>query len=516
MLAQNHILDAVLHPCALLDKAGLVVFVNKAGLEKTSLEIGSVLSLCEAGDGSAEASDSAGNRFVSRGTSDGWLAQVSPEPQEKARELMMRDTLTGLANRALYYQRAAASIVGAMACDSSIGIALLDLDKFKEINDSLGHDAGDLVLLSMAEATAKALGPGSYLARFGGDEFAAVVPLLPGETAQQRLSLAVQAVRDMGLKIGGRPVHVTCSVGCATYPADGDNLADLIKHADIALYKVKSSGRDGVQAYNPAMGEAARRRRQLRQALKGAIANNELHLHYQPQVDANTGRTLGLEALLRWQSPKFGNVPPDLTFQLAQEASLTMELSGWVLTEACSQAVAWTKAGKSFGKVAVNMCPAALEQPGFMPMVANAVGAANAAPGLVEIEVVETSTVSPASTEVLHTLRGMGFGVALDDFGTGYSNLAVLGNLPLTKLKLDKLFLRDYGNPRMATVAGNVVRLAKDLGLTVVMEGVETYEQQEFSRTLGVELLQGYLFSPPLPPETLTLPDADCGLELFK
>jgi diguanylate cyclase (GGDEF)-like protein len=435
-------------------------------------------------------------------TPDGWLAEVDTVSRT---EFAAKDGLTSLPNRAMFYRDGAMRLVDAMASDDALAVLLLGIDRFRETNERLGHEAGDQVLAALGASLSAAF-PEATLARYGGDEFAVILPMAPTAAGLLSCMASVQAcVSGTDPVWQGKPVPVAVSIGASCYPQDGVSLVELLSHADIALAQAKSTGRGTSLAYQPAMGEVARRRILLGDALRHAFDNNELTLYYQPQVSYASGAVEGVEALLRWTSPRFGQVPPDLAFALAEESGLDIKLSDWVLQTACEQLVSWRAQGLAPDRLAVNMSARVLESPGFIERAHHILVNTGAPPEKLEIEVTETATIGRSTGVVLTKLREMGLGVALDDFGTGFSNLAVLGSLPLTKLKLDKLFVREMENGRMRLVAANVTALAKGLGLQVVMEGVEHYAHQEFAKKIGANLIQGYLFSQPMPADKLCL-----------
>lgn len=422
------------------------------------------------------------------------------------------DVLTDLPNRSLLEDRAEQALVRSSDQNVVTGLLLADLDKFKDINDSLGHAAGDILLRESAQRLSGHVRPLDTVARLGGDEFVILVPDLPVETAREHLdALARELNRVLAepVLIQGRSVTTLASIGVVMHPENGQDFSELLMMADVAMYEAK---RDLVRRYRwyaPNMNAKINRRFALMQSLRAAIARNELVLHYQPKISLSggspgEGKILGAEALVRWQSPDHGLVSPGTFIPLIDEMGLGAELGQWVLSNVCEQMVFWDRQGVPSVPVAINISNLQLQDAGFHVRIQEALSAHGLDPTRLEIEILESAiiTQSVIVSDNLDQLRGMGVGVALDDFGTGYSSLSYLTNLNANVLKLDRGFIRDLAaNDRQQVIVARIIALAQSLGMTVVAEGVETEAQRTALMGLGCDLYQGYLYSRPLPAE---------------
>ena len=417
--------------------------------------------------------------------------------QRRIEQLAYSDALTGLPNRLLLSQRVDFALNMARRHASSFAVLFLDLDRFKNINDSLGHQFGDRVLIQVAERIRSCLRDVDTLCRLGGDEF--VLYLHDVEVAgAERVALRVLeglsrpfVQDDMNFSIG-------CSIGVAMYPGDGNTLDELIKQADTAMYEVKGAGRGHVRFYRPQMNVDMLSRMKLETALRQAIERQAFHLHYQPQLHLATGRLIGAEALIRWSDPERGVVSPGQFIPLAEESGLIVQIGAWVLAEAVGQATAWWRAGTPL-QVSINVSALQFRQPDFVERVAQVLSQFGLPPALLELELTESILVQDAD-EVLQRLRalaGLGVHLAIDDFGTGYSSLAYLKKFPIGKLKIDQSFVRGLpGDDSDVAIVAAMVGLARALGLSVIAEGVETEDQRAALQRLGCDEYQGFLFSP--------------------
>jgi diguanylate cyclase (GGDEF)-like protein/PAS domain S-box-containing protein len=422
--------------------------------------------------------------------------------EEQARHLAYHDTLTGLPNRAFLTEALHRALARAQRSGQRIALHLIDLDRFKEINDTLGHSEGDAMLVEVAARMACCIREGDTLARMGGDEFAILQEGLldAGEAASmtQRLLAALAAP----IRLAGQEITSSASIGVALGPDDSSEVAELIRHAELALYRAKDDGRNLARFYEPAMNFQLRDRLELEQALRAALAAEAFELHYQPKYRLADDRLVGVEALIRWRHPERGLVPPDRFIALAEDTGLIVPLGNWVLREACRQARRLQDLGLQAGRIAVNLSAEQLRRQDVVAAVADALAAAGADAGLLELELTESLLVHDAehALRVMRDLKALGVSLALDDFGTGYSALAYLQRFPFDTLKIDRGFIGALDEPGGSAVriVEAVVRLAHGLGLAVVAEGVETAQQRDTLQAIGCDLVQGYLYSRPV------------------
>jgi len=418
------------------------------------------------------------------------------------------DALTGLPNRALLADRMGHAIARVARDEIQFAVLVVDLDRFKAINDSLGHIAGDELLQEVARRLSGLLRKDDTLARLGGDEFVLVIHEV--ESAQDAEAVARKVLSQVALplQIAGLDVHVSPSVGIAVCPNDGVDSETLLQHADTAMYHAKKKGRNTFQFFAPAMNASARERFELESGLRAALAQHEFELHFQPKVDVATGRIESAEALIRWRHPKKGLIAPGGFIPLAEETGLIVPLGEWVLFEACRQAREWQDQDLQL-RMAVNLSARQFRQDGLIETVRSALSVARLEPRYLELELTESAVMQDAesSVQIMRRLSDLGVRISVDDFGTGYSSLSYLRRLPLDKLKIDRSFIREIVTSRDdAQIVRAIVSLAHSLHLKVIAEGVETAEQLSFLRSLGCDQYQGYLCSPPLPPlEFLTL-----------
>jgi diguanylate cyclase (GGDEF)-like protein/PAS domain S-box-containing protein len=421
--------------------------------------------------------------------------------EERVQSLAYFDALTGLPNRTLLRDRLSLALAGARRKKSKVALFFLDLDRFKNINDSLGHSAGDLLLKGVAERL-KAWGrEHDTIARLGGDEFVVVASdvndIVDAAVAAQRLMDGLTAE----MVIQGHSLSVSCSLGISIYPEHGTDSETLIKHADAAMYTAKDNGRNNFQFFTSDMNAQAVERLNLENTLRTALDRKELFLMYQPQMDIASRKITGLEALLRWQHPKMGLVPPDEFIRTAENSGLIVPIGEWVLRTACSQARKWQDEGLTAVSVAVNVSAVQFRREGFSELIRQVLFEAGLAPQYLELEVTESLLLSSADVtlSVLQELKNMGLSLAIDDFGTGYSSLSYLKRFPVSKLKIDRSFVRDVAlNPDDAAITTAIISMAKSLNLKVIAEGVEDEAQMSFLRAHHCDEIQGYYFSKPL------------------
>lgn len=416
------------------------------------------------------------------------------------------DSLTGLPNRALLFDRLNHAINQARRYGHMIAVMFIDLDRFKFINDTMGHEAGDVLLKAVAGRIRTCIREADTVARLGGDEFIAIITNLDEPLAASTVANKIVDSLSDSVKIGDNQVTVSPSIGVSTFPADGDTADELIKLADAAMYQAKQAGGSGHQFYRPDMNSDALRRIGLGVALQRAIRDTELELHYQPQIDLDNGKVVGLEALVRWRHPERGLVPPDQFIPLAEELGLMVPMGDWILQTACSQLRRWRDAGLPEFRVAVNLSAYQFNQESLLDHVLHSIQTAGLEATDLELELTESSVMrDPDSTaRTLRSLSDAGVRIAIDDFGTGYSSLAYLKGFPLDALKIDRSFVRDVPqDPNDTAIVRTIISLATHLGLQVVAEGVETEEHLGFLRANGCRYVQGYLLARPVPGEDI-------------
>jgi diguanylate cyclase (GGDEF)-like protein len=385
-----------------------------------------------------------------------------------------------------------------------VAVLLLDLDRFKVINDSLGHDFGDKLLCALAQRLRQIVREADTVARLGGDEF--VILLAEVAEVDDAGLVAAKILRLLAEphRLDEREITLTASLGVSLFPRDSDDGATLIRNADMAMYRAKRDGRSAFAFYSPEMNRRIRETLDLEGALRQALERDEFRLHYQPKVDLPSGRVIGCEALVRWHHPQRGMVSPADFIPLAEETGLIVPLGTWVLKEACRQARAWQDAGLPALNIAVNLSARQFRKGDLPQLVEEFLRETGLNPSLLELELTESMVMDdPAGAErTMRTLKELGVRLSLDDFGTGYSSLNYLRRFPVDSLKIDRSFIRDVAtDPSGASVVTSVIDIAHNLGLTAVAEGVETREQLVFLLGCGCDMLQGFLFSKPLPAE---------------
>jgi diguanylate cyclase (GGDEF)-like protein/PAS domain S-box-containing protein len=435
-----------------------------------------------------------GYRGVARDITDHMRAE------EDLARMAHYDTLTGLPNRALLQGRLTRAMSRADRGRTLLAVLFLDLDQFKEINDSLGHAVGDAVLKETALRLESSLRATDTVARLGGDEF--TILLEDVRSTEEISRIAEKLLRAIAERadVAGHELHLSTSIGVTVYPLDSHDADMLLRNADLAMYHAKQEGRNNVQFFSRDMSERTEKRVDMLSRLRGAIARGELQLHYQPQVDVRSGGIIGVEALLRWNDPERGQVPPMSFIPLAEDTGLIVEIGEWVLREACGQAKAWLDAGLGPLTVAVNLSPRQFRQKNLVSMVAAIVAETGLPPQLLELEITESTVMHRTEEAVagLRALHELGVQISLDDFGTGYSSLAYLHRFPVHSLKVDQSFVRDIKSDRDdAAIVSTVISLARQLNLKALAEGVETEAQLAFLRVRGCDSFQGYLFCRP-------------------
>jgi diguanylate cyclase (GGDEF)-like protein len=435
--------------------------------------------------------------------------QAADEAALVAAHLAYHDPLTALPNRQLFLDRLVVAIANAHRHGHKLAVFYLDLDRFKVVNDSLGHAAGDELLKCVASRMKLTLRENDTVARLGGDEFTILSPEITHGEDAITIAHKVRDAIEAPMVIDGRELFVTTSLGISLYPDDGETPDALLRNADSALYRAKARGRDTFELYRPAMNARALEQLTLESSMRRALANGEFVIHYQPIVDLRTGAVRGTEALLRWTHPEYGLLFPNHFIFLAEITGLVVPIGEWVLRTACAQTRAWQLAGHAGLHAAVNLSVRQLQQRDFVERVEGVLADTGLPPGSLELEVTEGIAMHSAEHGGDHTLgrlralKRLGVQIAIDDFGTGYSSLSVLRLLPVDMLKIDRTFVHSVGAPPGdgSAIATAVIALAHSLKLSVVAEGVETPAQLQFFVEQGCDALQGFLAARPAPAE---------------
>ena len=427
--------------------------------------------------------------------------------EERLLRLAQFDALTGLPNRHLYLDRLAQSLLDAERAKRSVAVLFVDLDRFKDVNDTLGHDIGDQVLCIMAERLRAAVRPGDTVGRLGGDEFTVTLAHLARVDDVAAVTRKIVALLAEPCKVGGHSVHLSASVGVSLYPIDGRQADTLLKNADTAMYRAKEAGRNGYEFFLPQMNERAVLRMGIESDLRRALERNEYRLHYQPKVDLLSGTISGMEALLRWAPAGRSLVSPADFIAVLEDTGLIVAVGEWVVSTVCAQLRQWQADGVPLRPVAVNVSARQFRQCDLDQVIGGILAASGIDPRLLELELTESTLMSDseAAVQALRNMKALGIRLSVDDFGTGYSSLSYLKRFPLDALKIDRTFIRDVTtDAEDATIAKAVINLAHSLRLKVIAEGVETAEQLDFLRAHACDEIQGYYFSRPLSAEDMT------------
>ncbi len=431
--------------------------------------------------------------------------------EKKIRQLAYFDTLTGLPNRQAFLEIVEREIARARLDGRTLGVLFMDLDGFKNINDSMGHGSGDLILQLVADRLRQALRPTDVVsrpssgesnlefARLGGDEFTALIRDISRPEDALVIAHRIRDLMRRPFPLDKREMAVTTSIGIALYPNDGQDALALLKHADTAMYHAKDRGRDNCQLYSASLTEQAVHRMALESSLRLALTRDEFHLVYQPQFDLHQGCILAVEALIRWQHPEQGLIGPLDFIPLAEENGLIVPIGEWVLRTACADAASWQRAGQTV-RVAVNLSPMQFRDPNLIKTVLETLSETGLDPSLLELEVTESTVMEASGIATLQALCHAGISVALDDFGTGYSSMSYLRNMPLNTLKVDRRFVMALpGEAKDRAIVRAILSLAKSLDFSVTAEGVETLEQAQTLNDMDCNSLQGHYFSEPVP-----------------
>ncbi|TXT25989.1 MAG: diguanylate cyclase/phosphodiesterase [Rhodocyclaceae bacterium] len=423
------------------------------------------------------------------------------QAQSKLNYLAYHDPLTGLSNRRSFIERLEESLRESARHGERLAVLFIDLDQFKQVNDSLGHGVGDELLVSVAARLSEHVRLIDMLARLGGDEFICLMEGVRSEDEVEMLAREIIGAFEYPFKLEDHELFLTASVGICLSPGDGDSVLDLLRNADTAMYRAKALGRGNFHFYTPEMTRDAQERIRMENLLRRALDNGELSVHLQPQVETSSGRLVGAEALVRWNSPELGLVMPMRFIPLAEDSGLIVGLGNWVLRETCRQVMQWRKSGFDLPQVSVNLSAKQLERPEFVDVLGQILDETGMDATSLKLELTESVVMAVGDAfDLLARLRDLGISLSLDDFGTGYSSLSYLKMLPVQQLKIDKSFIDGIGKNRGdEAIIRTVMELARSLDFEVVAEGVETVGQSEFLAGLGCEQLQGHLHGKAVP-----------------
>lgn len=421
---------------------------------------------------------------------------------QRIEHLTHHDPLTNLPNRFSLMGRLTHALEQAKLSNSHLAVVFIDLDRFKDINDSLGHQTGDILLSHVALRLLESVRNIDIVSRLGGDEFVVVLPQIQSGISTINVVNNIRKTLSKTYAIDGHELHITPSIGISVFPHDGATIKELMQNADLAMYDAKSKGRDNYQFFKKEMNTVAQEKHSIERDLRSAIDRKEFLLHYQPQIDMTSGRVVGVEALIRWQHPYRGLVQPGMFITVAEETGLILPIGDWVLKTACRQLASWTAAGLTPLRMAVNLSARQFRQDNLPGFVAGIIAETGITPHLLELEITESVAMENPEETILHLRRfkEMGVELAIDDFGTGYSSLSYLKLYPVNRLKIDRSFVTDIEtSPDDSAIAAATITLAHALGKKVVAEGVETIGQLNFLREQKCDIVQGYYYSRPLP-----------------
>ena len=448
--------------------------------------------------------------MLGRGIADGRYAGLygvarDISERKRAEEIITfqayHDQLTRLPNRVLFKDRLELAIAQAQRRAGALAVMFVDVDRFKLVNDTYGHAEGDALLRGIANRLSAALRRGDTLARLGGDEFTILLPDIGGPADAEITARKVLDALDTPFALEHGEYRVTASVGIAAFPRDGSTAAALTQHADIAMYQVKRSGKNGFRFFDPQLSCCHHARIKLEHDLRGALERSELELYFQPQVSLSQRRVVGMEALLRWNHPADGLVGPDIFIPVAEEMGLIGDISLWVMDRACAQLAQWRREGFDDLNVSLNLSTHDFERGDIVAAVSDCLRRHEIPPRRVDLEITESMMIRDAArvAQKVQQLREVGVGIAIDDFGTGYSALAYLQKFPVSTLKIDRSFIRDIDGPTTNPVVSAITGIARGFGLQLIAEGIERPEQAETLRALGCDVMQGFYYSRPAP-----------------
>ena len=426
--------------------------------------------------------------------------------EERIQHLAFHDALTGLPNRSLMQDRVSQAIAHAERSTKRFAVMFIDIDNFKNINDTLGHDVGDELLRQVAARPADSVRSHDTIARQGGDEFIVLLDQLEGHQGATRVAQKILDALRLSFRVGETEQHVSGSINIALYPDDGRDPPTLLRNADTAMFHGKALGKNTYQFFTPQMNIAVKRRAAMESSLRAAVKNGDFTLVYQPQIDLNTGEIVAFEALVRWVSEDSGVMMPGEFIPLAEETGLINDIGEWVLREACRQAAAWQQAGYPPRRMAINLSARQLADKGFVELLLAILGETGLAASSLELEITESQVMrqGEGSVTLLNEIADMGVHLAVDDFGTGYSGLSYLKRLPIGKLKIDQSFVRDITvDPNDTAIVVAIISMAKSLDLDIIAEGIETAGQLALLRAKGCGVGQGFFFSVPMSADDL-------------
>ena len=431
--------------------------------------------------------------FVTRDITD------RKQSEELIHHLAYHDALTDLPNRRMYTQHLSREIMQAKRFQSNLAVLFLDLDRFKDVNDSFGHDVGDLLLVEAANRLKACLRPTDVVARLGGDEFTVLLSQLTDREEAAALANRIMEALQRPFILQDHSFNVSCSIGIALYPQDGDNADDLLKRADTALYTVKSRGKNGYDFFDPTMEAKSLERILMENELRKAIEQEQFQIYYQPKIDIATDTLTGMEALVRWVHPELGVIPPNRFIPIAEETGMIIALGEWILRQACRQNKIWHDQGYLL-KVSVNLSARQIYQKDLVEMIKQILAETELAAEWLELEITESIFVKmEEATAVLQQIRDIGIHISIDDFGTGYSSFSYIKSLPVDTIKIDASFIRDiHHNQESQAIVKAIVTIAQSLNMNVIAEGIELNDQAAALQKNGCDHGQGYLFSRPL------------------
>ncbi|MCI2257190.1 EAL domain-containing protein [Domibacillus sp. PGB-M46] len=429
------------------------------------------------------------------------IMKKNKQLMDEYKHLAYHDPLTGLGNRAKFKEDIG-EICGHSSADNKAALLLIDLDRFKGINDTLGHQAGDCLLKELSEKLEGEITEKGTVYRIGGDEFLVLLPKIGSTSDALVIAEGILANSQQPLSVQGNEFVVTPSIGISIYPEHGQDTETLFRNADAAMYRAKEKGKNNYQVYNSALNDLLHERMQIEIGLRRAVEENGFTLYYQPKVDLYSKKIVGMEALIRWKHPEWGLVPPFKFISIAEETGQIISIGEWVLREACKQTKRWQVEGLPLIGVSVNVSVQQLEQNNFIQTVTDILKETNLSARFLELEITESVIQDlKRSTEILQDLREMGVRTSIDDFGTGYSSLSVIKTLPINVIKIDKSFIDDLDNPANQDLLKAIIWIGKSLGLQVIVEGVEEEQQMNMLLEYNCQFAQGYLFGKPMPRE---------------